>query len=96
MDNEELACTRYPPLSSVVPNARMIGYEAAALLDRLMRSEPEPTNQLTIPPVEVATRLSTDINAIPDSDVAAAVRFIREHACQGIGVDDVLSRLPVS
>jgi LacI family transcriptional regulator len=97
VDNEELACTlAYPPLSSVVPNARIIGYEAAALLDRLMRSEPEPTNRLTVPPVEVATRLSTDINAIADPDVAAAVRFIREHACQGIGVDDVLSQLPVS
>jgi LacI family transcriptional regulator len=97
VDNEELVCKlAYPPLSSVVPNARSIGYEAAALLDRLMSGQPEPTTQLFIPPLEVATRLSTEVNAIADSDVALAMRFIREHACEGIRVDDVLSQVPVS
>jgi LacI family transcriptional regulator len=97
VDNEELVCKlAYPPLSSVVPNARRIGYEAAALLDRLMRGEPEPATPLAIPPLEVITRLSTDVNAIADPDVATAMRFIREHACEGIGVDDVLAQVPVS
>jgi LacI family transcriptional regulator len=97
VDNEELVCKlAYPPLSSVVPNARSIGYEAAALLDRLMRGKPEPTTPLIIPPVEVITRLSTDVSAIADPEIAAAMRFIREHACEGIGVDDVLSQVPVS
>ena len=97
VDNEELVCTlAYPPLSSVVPNARRIGYEAAALLDRLMRGEPEPAAPLAIPPTEVITRLSTDVNAIADPDVAAAMRFIREHACEGIGVDEILAQVPVS
>jgi LacI family transcriptional regulator len=97
VDNEELVCTlAYPPLSSVVPNARSIGYEAAALLNRLMKWGPAPTTPLFIPPVEVVTRLSTDVNAIADPDVAAAMRFIREHACEGIAVADVLSQVPVS
>ncbi len=97
VDNEELVCKlAYPPLSSVVPNARSIGYEAAALLDRLMKGEPEPTTQISIPPVDIVTRCSTDLNAIADPDVAAAMRFIREHACEGIRVDDVLSHVPVS
>jgi LacI family transcriptional regulator len=97
VDNEELVCKlAYPPLSSVVPDARSIGYEAAALLDRLMRGEPEPVIPRTIRPVEVIARLSTDVNAIADPDVAGAMRFIREHACEGIGVDDVLYQVPVS
>jgi AraC-like DNA-binding protein len=79
-----------------VPDARRIGYEAAALLDRLMRGEPEPAVPLSIPPLEVITRLSADVNAIADPDVAAAMRFIREHACEGIGVDEVLAQVPVS
>jgi LacI family transcriptional regulator len=38
VDNEVLACEMAnPPLSSVVPDCRRIGYEAAALLDRLMK-----------------------------------------------------------
>jgi LacI family transcriptional regulator, galactose operon repressor len=97
VDNEELVCKlACPPLSSVVPNARSIGYEAAALLDRMMRGEPGPATPVSIPPAEVIARLSTDVNAIADPDVAAAMRFIREHACEGIGVEDVLSRVPVS
>jgi LacI family transcriptional regulator len=97
VDDEELVCQlAYPPLSSVVPNAPSIGYEAAALLDRLMRGEPEPTASLSIAPVGITTRLSTDVTAIADPDVAAAMRFIREHASEGIGVADVLSRVPVS
>ena len=97
VDNEELVCTlAHPRLSSVVPDARSVGYEAAALLDRLMKREPPPTTPRLIPPTEVVTRLSTDVNAIADPDVATALRFIREHACEGIAVADVLSQVPVS
>jgi LacI family transcriptional regulator len=46
--------------------------------------------------VGVATRQSTDLIAIPDHQVAAAVRFIRENACQRITVDDVLRAVPMS
>jgi LacI family transcriptional regulator len=97
VDNETVACElAYPPLSSVIPDCRRIGYEAAGLLDRLMRGEgPEGTAQ-AVPPVGVATRQSTDVTAIADPSVAAAMRFIREHACDGIGVDEVLEHVPVS
>ena len=50
----------------------------------------------TVPPTGVVARRSTDGLAIADRDVATAVRFIREHACDGIGVDDVLSQVSVS
>ena len=45
---------------------------------------------IRIEPVGVVTRHSTDILAIDDKSVAAALSFIREHACQGISVDQVL------
>ncbi len=44
-------------------------------------------------PVGVVTRQSTDILAMSDKNVAAAVSYIREHACQGISVDDVLKQV---
>ena len=34
--------------------------------------------------------------ALADPDVSAAVRFIREHACDGIAVKDVLDEVPLS
>eukprot|EP01035_Chromulina_nebulosa_P036391 gene36391-49014_t len=53
VDNDELVCElANPPLSSVQPNARRSGYEAAALLARLMRGEKtgvEPMHQVQPP-----------------------------------------------
>ncbi len=97
VDNDELVCElAYPPLSSVIPDAVRIGYEAAALLDRLMKGEPAPAAMQTIPPLGVAVRQSSDVTAIADPRLADAMRFIREHACDGIGVDDVLDHVAVS
>jgi len=96
-DNEVLACElAYPPLSSVIPDCRRIGYEAAALLDGLMQGAPAPSSTLEIPPLGIATRQSTDVTAIADPSVAVAMTFIREHACEGIDVEDVLNHVLVS
>ncbi len=97
VDDEELLCTMCdPPLSSVVPGAQRIGYEAAALLDRLMAGERVEAAEQRIEPVGVVTRQSTDVLAIADVDVAAAVRYIREYACEGASVADVLRHVPLS
>jgi LacI family transcriptional regulator len=98
VDNDELVCElANPPLSSVQPNARRSGYEAAALLARLMRGEKkgvEPTHQ--VQPVRVVERQSTDVVAVEDAKVAAALKFIRLHACEGVDVGDVLRAVPMS
>ncbi len=97
VDNDALLCELCnPPLSSVVPNSERIGYEAAALLDRLMAGGRPPRQQWLIPPLGVATRQSTDVLAIDDPDFTAAVRYIREQACRGISVRDVLEQTPQS
>lgn len=97
VDNDEILCElAAPPLSSVALNTRRIGYEAAELLARLMAGEPAPTQPVLIEPLGVVTRQSTDVLAVDDRDVAAAVRYIREHACDGIQVEDVLAAVPLS
>jgi LacI family transcriptional regulator len=48
------------------------------------------------PPTGVITRQSSDLTAIGDPDVAAAVTFIREHAEEPIGVADILKVVPIS
>ena len=49
-----------------------------------------------IPPVGIATRQSSDILAVSDPKIAAALRHIREHACEGIRVSDVLRHCPMA
>lgn len=91
VDNDPLLCTlATPPLSSVAHDLDRIGHEAAALLEGMMDGESPPREETLIEPAGVACRQSTDVLAIPDPQVAKALRFIREHACDGIDVDDVV------
>lgn len=95
--NDELLCELCePPLTSVIPNARRAGWEAAALLHTMMNGRRAPVDLETIEPIGVAVRQSTDIVAVDDPKIAAAVRFIRSNACSGIGVSDVLKAVPMS
>jgi LacI family transcriptional regulator len=97
VDNETLACElAYPPLSSVVPDCQRIGYEAAELLDRLMKGENPSAPRRDLLPLGIAVRQSTDTMAIDDPVVAEALRFIREHACDGIHIEDVLEHTATS
>ncbi len=85
-----------PPLSSVVPNAQRIGYEAAHLLDRLMSGERSEPSETLIEPLGVVTRQSTDVLAIDDPGTAAALRHIREHACGGLKMQELLRHVAIS
>ena len=97
VDNDELLCNlATPPLSSVILNSQRTGYEAAALLDRILAGQKVPSEVRSIAPLGIQTRQSTDTLAIDNREVATAVRFIREHACAGINVEDVLSAVPLS
>jgi LacI family transcriptional regulator len=97
VDNDELLCDfASPSLSSVMPDAARTGYEAASLLDRMMRGESVTADAILIEPLGVVTRGSTDVLAIDDPDISAAVRYIRQHATDGIQVSDVLARVPLS
>jgi LacI family transcriptional regulator len=97
VDNDELLCRLAdPPLTSIAPDTRRTGYEAAALLDGLMRGDAVSTDARLLPPRGVVTRQSTDVIAVSDPHVADALRFIREHATDGIGVSDVVGRSRLS
>jgi len=95
--NDELLCELCdPPLTSVIPNARRAGYEAAALLARMMLGGKVTPGSRLIPPLGVAARQSTDAVAVNNAPVAAAARFIRENSMRGIDVNDVLRAVPMS
>lgn len=97
VDNDELLCELCrPPLSSVIPNPELIGYKATEVLDSLMAGKKGPREPVLIPPLGIATRQSTDVLALNDPDVAAAVKYIREQACAGAHVDDILAHVPLS
>lgn len=90
-DNDEIECNLCtPPLSSVVVPYRKIGYEAARMLDALLDDPGRRVQNVLIPPTGIAARNSTDMIGVADPDLAATLRYIHAHACDGINVSDVV------
>jgi LacI family transcriptional regulator len=73
-----------------VPNAFQSGYRAAEVLAEMLAGRKPKNYDQRIEPIGVVTRPSTDALAIDDRNVAAALSFIRQHAYQGITVDEVV------
>jgi LacI family transcriptional regulator len=97
VDNDEFLCNLgSPAMSSVDVGADNAGYRAAAQLERLMAGKSLAEDRVMLPPRGVVVRQSTDIVTIEDPELAEAVRFIRQHACDGIRVDDVLDNVNIS
>ena len=63
------------PLTSVDTNRFQLGYEGAALLDRLMQGEKPPRKPIRIPPKGIVVRRSSDILAVENIDVAPRFAF---------------------
>jgi len=85
-----------PPMSSIDLNVEKLGYEAAALLDRLMAGAPPPTVPVLVHPSGAVVRQSTDTLAVDDPEVIESLRFIRQHAHERITVADLVKNLNIS
>jgi LacI family transcriptional regulator len=97
VDNDEPLCAICdPPLTSVCPNHEEVGYQAAALLDRMMSGEPWPKEPTLVPPRTIVVRHSSDVSAIEDPVVSSVLSIIRQHACSGLQVHEVAKHTPVS
>ncbi len=97
VDNDEALCNLgIPALSSVDVNPEGIGYEAAAMLDKMMAGRDFTSHRATVLPRGVITRQSTDVVASEDEDVSRAIQYIRDTACKGLMASDVLAFVGVS
>ncbi len=67
------------PLSTVSMNFKGVGYQAAALLHRLMKGATPPTKTLKVAPEGVMARRSTATFVTESPGITAAVVFLREH-----------------
>lgn len=97
-DDDDLLCElARPPLSSVRLPAGRIGFEAARMLDDwLQQGRPPRQRSLVLPPAGVAVRQSTNLQAVSDPWVAAAVRYIAEQAHRPLPVSDILRVVPIA
>ncbi len=97
IDNDEIIDNSlFPPLSSIACPYRQMGYEAARILDTLMRQpSSEPVHRL-FPPAQIIARASTDTVQIENPAVAQAIAYIRKNFSTLKGVDEVARASGVS
>jgi LacI family transcriptional regulator len=88
-DNRVVCESASPSITSINPGYVQLGYQAAALLDRLMDGAAPPDQPILVPPAGLIQRESTDSYAVDDPVVARALRFISEHGHEPITVDDI-------
>jgi LacI family transcriptional regulator len=97
VDNDEMICNLSdPPLSSIKLDAEKGGYEAAALLDKMIRRKIKKVANILVEPIQVVTRHSTDIYATPDVHIASTLRYIHQNIDTGLSVDQILKQIPLS
>jgi LacI family transcriptional regulator len=97
VDNDACLCDlALPAMTSVDVNGERNGYEAAKLLDRLMRGCKPPKRPVYFPPRQIVVRQSTDTLALGDAEVSSVVRYLRDHGCTGIRIEDAFAQVPVS
>jgi LacI family transcriptional regulator len=96
VDDDDLLCElARPRLSSVRVPSERIGFEAAALLDRLLRGRAAPPEAVLLPPGGVAARQSSDLLAIEDRVVKALLGRIRAARATPAGAGELVRDLPV-
>jgi LacI family transcriptional regulator len=96
IDNYSAARSCLPPLSSIHTPGEDVGYQAMVLLDRLMRGQPAGA-PLAVPATKIVARQSTGAGSGgPESVVVRALALIRERACDGIAVEQILDEMTIS
>lgn len=97
VENDDTLCTMAsPPLSSVPLGGERVGFQAAARLQKLMKSGRSASRPLLLQPLDIVVRQSSDVVAVDDPLLAQAVQYIRDHAADGINVNDILKAVPIS
>ena len=92
VDNDDLVCLfSNPTLSSIALNFEHAGYEAASMLDKMMKGQKTTQQGIMVYTDRVVERQSTNILKIDNKEVVKAIHFMQENAKFPIQVSDVVN-----
>ncbi len=95
-NNEEICENTKPTLSSICPDFENAGFICGELLDLQLRDPKAKGENRKFGILGVVKRRSTTVFKHTDAKVTAAVEYIRMHASDGIGVNDVVAQMGCS
>lgn len=97
VDNDEAICTLTdPPLSSIHQAVERGGYEAAALMERMIREPDGEYGDIVVHPTHIVTRQSTDIYSTNDKHMVVLLRYIHQNSNNRISIADLADLVPLS
>ncbi|WP_247236724.1 DNA-binding transcriptional regulator [Telluribacter sp. SYSU D00476] len=97
VDNDVMLCELSdPPLSSIALDAEKGGYDAARLLDYMIRNGIAEYQDIVVKPTQIVTRQSTDIYATHDHHIASSLKYIHQNIERNLSVEDVVKQVPLS
>jgi LacI family transcriptional regulator len=97
VDNDEMICDLSDPaLSSIELDTEKGGYEAARLMEKMVKSKVLSAPDVIVKPTQVVTRQSTDVFASKDKYVVNALKYIHGNLDKNLKVDQVLREVPLS
>ena len=97
VDNDDLICElTQPALSSISLDLENAGFQTAELLWGLISRRVSGYHCIPLEPIQVVTRLSSDVAGQGDALIRQAIRYIRDNYQYQIGAGDVAKALDVS
>jgi len=97
VDDDDLICElTHPALSSIRFDLENAGFHAGELLHALVSRRVSGYHCIPLEPMNIVTRLSSDVTKHEDVIVRSAIRFIRSNYQSPIGVSEVARELDIS
>lgn len=97
VDNDEILCNMSSQtMSTINIDIEGGGYDAAAMIDKMVKDPSFPGHDIVLRPLTIVERLSTSVFAISDKEVLKALRYIHANIESKIQVTDVLANVPIS
>lgn len=94
VDNDPLLCKMCSPrMSSVILDSENGGYQAARILDGLMKGRIREKKTFLINPTGIASRESTERSKISDPLINQAIRFINLNSMIALSVQEVVNHV---
>ena len=97
VDNDEALCSLgSTTLTSVQMDIERGGWEAAALVERLVADPKAPVADVVLKPIKIVERMSTAAFATDDQQILKAILYIHKNALKKISVSDVMAEAALS
>ncbi len=99
--NDEAVCElATTPLSSIKLNTERAGYDALNYISKQLKHEKghrkSTTQDITVSPLEVVSRKSSDAAETRDTVVSETISYIKQNVNFAIGVEDVVAKVKLS